>query len=281
MENDLVEDWKRISLVEAEDKVVNFEPNQEGDVKSQVSLCLVGKLNTKNSFNHEALKQIMRNIWGPSQGLVITDLNQNLFAFQFFSLGNKDFVLEEGPSAIDGHILLLKELDANVQPSKIDFNVGRLWVTIYGLPMGMRNLKGLMLELRGAPTGFKIKYVKLPDFCYAYSFSGHKFTWWNCQEDDDSVEETLDQFCASSKGSAMFPEAKVTYLDDDFSDHLSILLRVFESHHHQKKARRRCFENLWALDTRCESIFRGAWQHGTEANPIHRCMESCDATWRI
>ncbi|KAJ8431934.1 hypothetical protein Cgig2_017420 [Carnegiea gigantea] len=67
----------------------------------------------------------MKNIWRPSQGLVVTDLDQNLFAFQFFSIGDKEYVLEEGPWAFDGHIRLLKELDPNIK--------------IYNLPMSLRN----------------------------------------------------------------------------------------------------------------------------------------------
>ena len=64
-----------------------------------------------------------------------------------------------------------------------------------------------------------------------------------------------------------------SHLDNDFWDSLPILLRVFESHHHQKKARRRRFENFWALDTLCESIVLGACRYGSEADPTHRCME--------
>lgn len=96
MANDPALEWNRLSLTEAEDEVIDFDPGQDEDVKAQVSLCLLGKLNTKYPFNPKALKQTMRNVWRPSQGLVITDLDQNLFAFQFFSLGDRDFVLEGG-----------------------------------------------------------------------------------------------------------------------------------------------------------------------------------------
>ncbi|KAJ8448927.1 hypothetical protein Cgig2_030783 [Carnegiea gigantea] len=42
----------------------------------------------------------------------------------------------------------------------------------------------------------------------------------------------------------------VSHLDDDFSDHLPILLNLFESHTKRKKARRQHFQNFWALDHR-------------------------------
>ena len=121
MAEDLADEWKRLSLTEAEDEILEFEPEQGEEVQPQATLCLIGKLHTSNTFNPEALKQTMRNVWKPSHGLVITDLDHNLFAFQFFSTEDMNCVLEEGLWAFGGHVLLLKELDIHEQPSKIEF----------------------------------------------------------------------------------------------------------------------------------------------------------------
>jgi len=43
--------------------------------------------------------------------------------------------------AFYGHILLLKELDPNVQPSKIEFTTTWFWVKIYDMPTSIRNRK--------------------------------------------------------------------------------------------------------------------------------------------
>ncbi|KAJ8439671.1 hypothetical protein Cgig2_017944 [Carnegiea gigantea] len=40
-------------------------------------------------------------------------------------------------------------------------------------------------------------------------FSGHDFTWWNCQDGANSVEERLHRFCANSEWSARFLDARV------------------------------------------------------------------------
>ena len=71
----------------------------------------------------------------------MTYLDQNLFALQFFSIGDKEYVLEEGPWAFDSHIMLLKELDPNMLPSKIEFTIAHFWIKIYDLPMSWRNHK--------------------------------------------------------------------------------------------------------------------------------------------
>ena len=62
MAEDLVEDGKRLSLIEEEDEVLEFELEQGEDVQAQASLCPIGKLHTSNTFNPKALKQTMRNI---------------------------------------------------------------------------------------------------------------------------------------------------------------------------------------------------------------------------
>ncbi|KAJ8433591.1 hypothetical protein Cgig2_016521 [Carnegiea gigantea] len=41
-------------------------------------------------------------------------------------------------------------------------------------------------------------------------------------EGERSMKEVLDQFCAQSEWSALFPAAKVFHIDSDFSDHLPI-----------------------------------------------------------
>ena len=62
-----------------------------GDVGSdekddQIALCLYGKLLAKKSFNPRAFKTVFRNIWRPDDGVLVRDLDVNLFAVQFFSM---------------------------------------------------------------------------------------------------------------------------------------------------------------------------------------------------
>lgn len=59
---------------------------------------------------------------------------------------------------------------------------------------------------------------------HALGYWGHKYTWWNGQEGDGSVEEILDKFCAQSEWLALFATTKIFHVDSDFSDHLPILL---------------------------------------------------------
>jgi len=57
------------------------------------------------------MKAMFKNIWLPVKGLVIRDLDKNLFVFQFFYKKNKEFVLKEGTWTFDGCLLLVKNKD--------------------------------------------------------------------------------------------------------------------------------------------------------------------------
>ena len=57
-----------------------------------------------------------------------------MFAFQFFSRADKNFVLDEGPWTFDGNILLIKEMTGLEQPSEIVFMLARMWAKAYDVP---------------------------------------------------------------------------------------------------------------------------------------------------
>ncbi|KAJ8422351.1 hypothetical protein Cgig2_014892 [Carnegiea gigantea] len=62
------------------------------------------------------------------------DVDKNLFAFQFFSAVDKDFVLNEGPWAFDGNILLLRPITGFKQSSEVQFTNARFWVKGIDVP---------------------------------------------------------------------------------------------------------------------------------------------------
>jgi len=74
------------------------------------------------------MKNVFKNEWKPAKGIIIRDIEGNLFAFQFFSVVDKANVLNEGPWAFDGNIILLKELTDFEQPLEVLFNRAQFWI---------------------------------------------------------------------------------------------------------------------------------------------------------
>lgn len=109
MASELEEAWKKMKLMEEEEEAVICD--EEVDERMEYkALCLWGILVTENHFNVGAMKTILKNVWKPVKGVIIRELDKNLFAFQFFSQTDKNYVLNEGTWAFDDNILLLKEL---------------------------------------------------------------------------------------------------------------------------------------------------------------------------
>jgi len=99
-------------------------------------------------------------------------------------------------------------------------------------------------------------------------FTGYEFTWENRREGGDVVEERLDRFCASVEWSLLFPDSEVLHLDEHFSDHLPLLLKLRKTPAGPKHGRRRfMFENMWIQEEGCENVIREAWSINYCADP--------------
>jgi len=129
MANNLQEVRKRLTLTDEEEKIVICDDDDTPSERvEQVALCLLGKLHTENTFNIGAMKTILKNVWKPAKGVIIKELDWNLFLFQFFAKTDKGYVFNEGPWAFDGRILMLKEIIGLEQPSEVVFNKARFCI---------------------------------------------------------------------------------------------------------------------------------------------------------
>ncbi|KAL2901302.1 Transcription elongation factor GreA, partial [Bienertia sinuspersici] len=63
-------------------------PDEE--LECQVNLDLVRKLFTQNAFNIEAMKLVLRASSKPTKGMVVREIDKNLFVFQFFCLTDRE-----------------------------------------------------------------------------------------------------------------------------------------------------------------------------------------------
>ncbi|KAK1383567.1 CCHC-type domain-containing protein [Heracleum sosnowskyi] len=136
---------KGLVLTEEEEQIIECDEDEIETIGDQLILCLVGKLLTSNPFSVEAMKNTMKVAWRVANGMVVREIENKLFIFQFFSMSDKVKVLEDGPWAFDGAPLLLKEVEEGAQPSEIVFDTIsnpkqslRLWVKAEDVPPNER-----------------------------------------------------------------------------------------------------------------------------------------------
>ncbi|KAJ8452109.1 hypothetical protein Cgig2_016690 [Carnegiea gigantea] len=208
MADKLEEEWSRLSLTQEEAKIVEFEEETPAEKVEQIALSLLGKLMMEGSFNARVMKNVLKNIWKPSKGLVRRDLYDNFFMFQFSSATDKRF-----------------EWTRLEHSSKIVFTMARFWVKAYDVP-GVRQTKnfaeflgshigtfvdcedsnmfgadrslcfrvdvdiknplrqGVSVKIDGKSIWIRPKYVKLPDFCYGCGKLGYVFKACNLVDGD-------------------------------------------------------------------------------------------------
>lgn len=106
---------------------------------SQVGLALVGKLFTNSVFNIEAMKSVLRSSWKPLKGMVVREIDKNLFVFQFFCPMDRAKVIDQSPWSFDNHLLLLKEISGLEQPKDLDFNTVDFSIKVYNVPFVKRS----------------------------------------------------------------------------------------------------------------------------------------------
>ncbi|KAJ8441719.1 LOW QUALITY PROTEIN: hypothetical protein Cgig2_019106 [Carnegiea gigantea] len=127
MADDLMVDWGKLKLTMEEEEAEEYVEEIPEARMEEIALSLLGKFLTPNTISTKAMKAVRQSVWRPSKGMVVKEPDKNLFIFQFFSGKDKDFSLNEGPWAFDGHLLILKEWRGTEQLSEITFDKSRFW----------------------------------------------------------------------------------------------------------------------------------------------------------
>lgn len=135
MEENLLAEWRKFSLTEAEAPGFVVEDDAMGISKALGSNCLLGRLITDKYFNKEAMKSSMLRLWGLARGITVQDIGENLFVFQFSNEYERTRVLNGSPWLFDNYLLALNEFDGSCPATQIQFNHCWFWVQLHGVPL--------------------------------------------------------------------------------------------------------------------------------------------------
>ncbi|KAL2926627.1 Collagen alpha-1(XIV) chain [Bienertia sinuspersici] len=140
MASGLEDKWKNLMFTDAKEDTLVCEDEPDDLTDELVSHSLVGKLLTDTPFNPKALNNTMRNLWKPLKGLVVREIENSIFVFQFYSKLDREKVLEQGPW------------------------VARFWVKAYQLSVNKR--KRLMAMVVANKMGTFVDFDELDPFSY-------------------------------------------------------------------------------------------------------------------
>lgn len=100
-----------------------------------VSMCLLGKLWTDRPYNTYGLMETMKKLWCPAKGMICRDMGANLISFQFNNKRDMDRVIAMEPWHFNKHILVLKKISTDIQPSMMKFDRSPYWIRLYDVPL--------------------------------------------------------------------------------------------------------------------------------------------------
>lgn len=109
---------KSLAIEEEENEVFVLE----GDVDESVNkydLCLVGRLLTEKSVNYRAMKSKIADIWRPTMGLNVKDLDAGLYLFQFYRKEDMQWVEKGGPWSFDNAMIALERVATGMNPAHV------------------------------------------------------------------------------------------------------------------------------------------------------------------
>ncbi|KAJ4848634.1 hypothetical protein Tsubulata_011332 [Turnera subulata] len=127
------------TITETDMIVVEEEPDTELNLSA--TLCLVAWLWTERSFNARAFMNTMKQVWRPVHGVEVSQIDRNLFVFQFFHWRDKQRVLDQEPWNFDDQVIFLKELTGDEQLSSLQLCFVPMWVKVYDIPFNLRSQK--------------------------------------------------------------------------------------------------------------------------------------------
>lgn len=143
---DLEEQMTGLDIEEEENESFVFEADIEEEV-NKYDLCLVGRLLTEKNINTRAMRTKIADVWKPSMGINIKELEQGIFLFQFYHKEDKQWVLKGGPWKFDNAMLVLESVSPGENPLKVQLWHLNIWIQIHDLPMGV------MMESVGKQLG--------------------------------------------------------------------------------------------------------------------------------
>lgn len=138
MADDIAQKVSNLKITAAEENLLVFDEEVGTDSGQDIALSLVGKVLTVRSFNFEALKRTLNQIWAISNGALFRTIENGFFVVQFASLRDKSKVMAGRPWTFDQNLVLLNEIEGDLQPSNLSLTRCPFWVRLYNLPLAYR-----------------------------------------------------------------------------------------------------------------------------------------------
>ncbi|KAM0852267.1 hypothetical protein ACQ4PT_051867 [Festuca glaucescens] len=120
---------KNLELREGELDDVFIGEKELEVIKKQSRWLAVARVHTSKPFSTDALFQTLKFVWGLSREPELREVDDNLFTFKFFCLGDWNKVMNQGPWLFRKLVVVIAEYDGIMKPSEV-----AVWAQIHAIP---------------------------------------------------------------------------------------------------------------------------------------------------
>lgn len=93
--HDIDAQMANLDIEEEENESFVFDEDVE-EATNRFELCLVGRFLTEKTINLRAMKTKMADVWKPTMGISIKELEHGIYLFQFFHKEDMQWVIKGG-----------------------------------------------------------------------------------------------------------------------------------------------------------------------------------------
>ncbi|XP_074346822.1 uncharacterized protein LOC141685625 [Apium graveolens] len=135
-----------LNIDEEENEDFTFDDGVEEQM-NQYDLCLVGRFLTEKNINTRAMKTKLADVWKPTMGINIKEIDPVIFLFQFYRREDLLWVYNGGPWSFDNAMLVISKIPTVDEPLNVPLWFMEMWIQVHDLP------KGFMSEAVGKQLG--------------------------------------------------------------------------------------------------------------------------------
>lgn len=133
--NDLNDQFAGLDIDDEENSAFVFGGEEEVEI-NMYGLCIVGRFLTERKINVNEMKSKMADVWRPTMGINIKEIEQGIFLFQFYHKEDMNWVLKGGPWSFDNAMFEMAEVPKGEEPLNVPLWHVNMWMQIYELPSG-------------------------------------------------------------------------------------------------------------------------------------------------
>ena len=86
-------------------------------------------------FNAKAFKGTVRSLWSGRGGVIIRDIEENLFMAVFQEVDDMERVFVQSPWSFDKKLIQIVRFAGDLQPTAVKFSHSAFWIRVFNLPI--------------------------------------------------------------------------------------------------------------------------------------------------